>query len=207
MSDHTPVVILISGFARAGKDTLADAIVERVKRDQPFAAAHKRPFARALKDAADHYLDQLNLFGVSFHDEAFKNKHRAALVEMGRVARSVDLDVFARKTAEDIANDHAEDCIDTEGPFVYVIPDWRYLNEVKVVREQLNYIHSTEDYKVVTVRVDTKGVLPANEEELHSLAEIRRSMHTDWEFEFEPDGRDGIEAAAELLCRRLGLLP
>lgn len=203
----TPTVILISGYARAGKDTLADAIVERVKRDQPFAATHKRPFARALKEAADQYLDHLHLFGSSFHDEAFKNKHRAALVEMGRVARSVDLDVFARKTAEDIAEDHAVDCIDTEGPFVYVIPDWRYLNEVKVIRETLNYIESCEHYRVVTVRVDTEGVLPANEEELQSLAEIRRSMHTDWEFAFSQGDRRSIDKAAHDLCFQLGLLP
>jgi len=203
-----PVVILISGFARAGKDTLADAIIERVKRHHPAGIVSKHPFARCLKDAANEFLVHLNLFPEiddnDFHNEAFKAKHRAALVEMGRVARSINVDVFAEKTAYDIENSREADYIDSEGPHVYLVPDWRYLNEHKVIKQMLV---EREGYRMVTVRVDTQGVGPANEEELQSLAEIRRNIAVDYEFDFSPNGKDAIDRAARDICFQLGLLP
>ena len=202
-----PVVILVSGYARAGKDTLADAIITLVKRHHPCGVAGKHPFAKSLKDAADEFLAHLNLFPDAkagfFHDEDFKKKHRQALVEMGRVARSIDIDVFATKTAYDIDDNYVSDCIDSEGPHIYVIPDWRYLNEFKVITDNL----SLSDFRVVTVRVDTEGVLPANQEELESLAQIRREMALDYEFNFPQNGQDSIDRAARDICFMLGLLP
>jgi hypothetical protein len=204
-----PVVILISGFARAGKDTLADAIIERVKRHHPCAVAGKHPFAKSLKDAADEFLTHLNLFPdsstVGFHNEDFKKKHRQALVEMGRVARSINIDVFAEKTAYDIFDSYLSDCIDWEGPHIYVIPDWRYLNEHKVITSYL--VNGEDPFRMVSVRVDTEGVLPANQEELESLAQIRRNIAVDYEFVFPPNGKDNIERAARDICFQLGLLP
>lgn len=202
-----PVVILISGYARAGKDTLADAIIALVKRHHPCGVAGKHPFARALKDAANEFLVHLNLFpevdGNDFHNETFKAKHRAALVEMGRVARSINLDVFAEKTAYDIDDSYIDDCIYSEGPHIYIIPDWRYLNEHKVVEGHLKL----NGFRVVSVRVDTEGVLPANDEELQSLAEIRRNMAVDYELNFRPNSKDAIERAGHDICYMLGLLP
>ena len=202
-----PVVILVSGYARAGKDTLADAIITLVKHHHPCGVAGKHPFAKSLKDAADEFLAHLNLFPdsstVGFHNEEFKKKHRQALVEMGRVARSVDIDVFASKTAYDIDDSYIDDCIYSEGPHIYVIPDWRYLNEFKVISDHL----SLNDFQVVSVRVDTDGVLPANQEELESLAQIRREMALDYEFNFPQNGQDSIDSAAHDICFMLGLLP
>ena len=51
-----PTLVLIAGYARAGKDTLASGILEWSQRP-----AEHINFADALKEAANHYMDYLGL--------------------------------------------------------------------------------------------------------------------------------------------------
>lgn len=186
----SPTVILVSGFARAGKDTLAEGII-----DGATSSCARDAFAHALKTAADNYLNDLDLLdyssGQSFTDDHFKAANRDILVTLGRFARSLDQDVFARVTAHKAAHRNAHT----------IIPDWRYLNEYRV----MHAFAEQHDLRLVTVRVDTAGIGPANEEELQSLAAIRRAMPCDFEFTFAPDSRRTILAEGKHLAQMLGL--
>ena len=88
-----PTLVLIAGYARAGKDTLASGILEWSQRP-----AEHINFADALKEAANHYMDYLGLDG-DFFKEDFKVDNRDFLVHAGKFARRMDRDVFARHFA------------------------------------------------------------------------------------------------------------
>jgi hypothetical protein len=149
---HKPTVFLITGYARAGKDTLADRIVE-------LTGARKVSFADSLKEAGNRFFTSLGIESVDLKSTQDKVAHRDLLVAMGRAARSVDVDVFARHAAEKARYSIlAGRCV--------VIPDWRYENEHKVVH-QIVY-----PAPVVRVRILTDGVGPANDEEETSICQI-----------------------------------
>jgi hypothetical protein len=193
---RTPVV-LVSGYARAGKNTFADGMIRKSRK---FGGALvETSFAAELKSAANAYLEEIGLLTSSsdFFEDGFKNKYRNALVELGRMSRDIDKDIFAKKVAARVL-----DMSDLRGKdFPFVVTDWRYLNEYLVLRDLLE----PRGFRVVTVRIDTAGILPSNDEELHSLAEIRRNMAPDKEFVFAPDQRDAILAEGERFAAELGL--
>jgi len=193
-SDLTPVLVLITGAARSGKDTLADGLISGAA-----SPVHRLRFADPLKDAADDFMACLGLDRHgSFLNDGFKSRHRSFLVSAGTFARSLDVDVFAYllvRRAEAFAIGVAPVGLRP----VVVVSDWRYLNELKVARSVLG----TAGWRIVTVDVVTSGNMPANEEEALSLAEIRRDMVTDLSFVFAPDSaaaikREGIELARSL---------
>ena len=190
-------VVLVSGYARAGKNTFADGMVRKSRKFDGRLV--ETSFAAELKSAANAYLDEIGLLTASsdFFEESFKNKYRAALVELGRMSRDIDKDIFAKKVADRVLD--MSDLYDRDTPFV--VTDWRYLNEYRVLRDILE----PRGFRVVTVRIDTAGILPSNDEELHSLAEIRRNMAPDREFVFAPNQRDAILAEGERFAAELGL--
>ena len=174
-----PTLVLICGYARAGKDTLASGILEWATRP-----ARKQCFADYLKDAAKDYLMSLNLEG-DFHNEAFKVQHRDFLVAAGRLARSIDKDIFAKNLAYycPIQMTPGE-----QAPETVVCSDWRYMNELVVSSEILHDL----GWKVRTVYVSTAGIGPANNEELDSILEIREKYAFDLELTFAPNSRNAI---------------
>ena len=88
-----PTLVLIAGFSRAGKDTLANGLMEWSER-----RAAKVNFADPLKEFANAMLSYLHLEGDFFNEE-FKVKHRDFLVSTGKFARSLNQDVFAEHLA------------------------------------------------------------------------------------------------------------
>ena len=192
-----PVVVLITGPARAGKDTLADGVVSGAK-----APVWRIRFADALKEAADDFLSALDLYRFgSFSNDGFKAKHRDFLVSSGRFARSLDVDVFARLLCTRVAFYGSEIAPMSSIRPVVVVPDWRYLNELTAVRTLLG----SNGWKVVTVEIQTAGVLPANDEEAVSLGEIRRSIVTDFSFSFAPGHADCVRKEGINLARELSI--
>jgi len=174
-----PTLVLIAGYARAGKDTLASGILEWSKRP-----SRKTNFADHLKDAANDYLWALNLEG-NFHNEAFKVQHRDFLVSAGRLARSIDPDIFAKNLAYFAPIQHTPDEV---APETVVCSDWRYANELRVCQDVLWDL----GWRVRTVYVATAGIGPANDEEFRSLCEIRETHSFDQEFVFAPNQRHAI---------------
>ena len=174
-----PTLVLISGFARAGKDTLATGILEWSTRP-----SRKVNFADYLKDAGNDFLMSLNLEG-NFHDERFKVQHRDFLVAAGKLARSLDVDIFAKNLANFCPIQMGPDEV---APETVVCSDLRYANEVAVCQEVLHDL----GWKVRTVYVATAGIGPANQEELDSICEIREKHAFDLELTFAPNSRNTI---------------
>lgn len=192
-----PTLILITGYARSGKDTLAEGIMSGISSKTRWA--YKRAFADTLKEAANEYVRQLGLDGDGndFYSEPFKVRNRRFLVEAGMFARSLDVDVFAAcfaKKCLDFASSH--------GPGLIVAADWRYLNELRFCQK---WLHDRSGWRIVTVEVNTAGIGPANEEEGMSIAEIRRQVSPDVTFTFSPDNAQLIKAEGKNLARQLGL--
>jgi hypothetical protein len=187
-----PTLVLISGFARAGKDTLAEGILEWSRRP-----SRKTSFSAHLKDAANDFLWSLNLEG-DFHNEAFKVKHRDLLVTMGKFARSMNPDVFAENLAHFVPIQMGPDEV---APETVVVSDWRYINELRVSQSILWNL----GWKVRTVYVATAGVGPANDEELDSICEIKQYHSFDQEFVFAPNSRQCILAEGRHLAKTWNL--
>jgi hypothetical protein len=197
-----PTLILITGYARAGKDCLAEGIMGGI--GPSTAWAHKRNMADTLKESCNLFLESLNLDGFREHDgppndffhESFKVRNRHFLVQAGTFARSIDRDVFAAAFARKCLSFAAD------GPGVVVCSDWRYLNELRFAQRWLETVNG---WRIVTVRIDTSGNQPANEEEGMSIAEITREVAIDVSFTFAPDRSQLIKAEGRNLARQLGL--
>ena len=174
-----PTLVLIAGFARAGKDTLASGILEWSRRP-----AVKLNFADALKEAGNEFLSYLHLSGDFFNEE-FKVQHRDFLVSAGQFARSINKDVFAYHLA------NFAPC--TEAPCgevaqTVVCSDLRYLNEIHVCQEILTPL----GWRVRTVYLATAGVYHANDEEFYSVLDMKSNHRFDQEFIFRPNARQDI---------------
>lgn len=142
-----PTLFLITGFSRAGKDTLADALVERL------AGARKVAFADALKSAGNLFLERLDLHSLAdLRMDSDKVRFRDFLVAGGKMARALRPTVFA-----DIAAGNARDLL-LSGRCA-VISDWRYLNELEAVSRICC------PHVIRTVYLGRRGLGPANEEE------------------------------------------
>ena len=186
-TDQRPTIILLSGYARAGKNTFAlgmqdvcDNLIET-------------SIAFSLKEACDEMVYGLNLNYKrenTFFNEEFKAKHRDFLVATGRFARSLNKDVFVNELINRVA--YAKTCN-------VVVTDWRYLNEVNCIREKLT------EWRIVTVYIETLGLFAINEEEALSIAEIRRAMACDYEFYFAPNSASAVISTGRNLARELGL--
>ena len=196
-----PTVVLITGFARSGKDTLAAGIIEGARRSD----CAQINFADGLKESANKFLEWVGLLDdeTDFFDDDYKARNRNVLVELGRFARSHDKDIFAKMLCADADEfSRSKRREETLKDVLVVVSDWRYMNELRVVRERLG---DGLGWRVVTVRVDTLGVYAANEEEGLSIGEITREHASDYGFVFAPGSAKAVEAEGRYLARTLGL--
>ena len=197
LSPNAPVAVLVTGYARAGKDTFSHGILESLRGQKTSwvnginkGSVHIN-FATFLKDLANRFMIEAGIGDcVDFHDEEFKVKHRKTLVEMGRFARSLDKDIFASRLANNVK---------TFYPFYnVVVSDWRYLNEYDVLQKVLKDTH-----RIITVKINTEGLHAANEEEGVSIGQIVREVPLDAEFTFLPDSKESIVKAGQQFGRFL----
>ena len=182
-------LVLISGYARAGKDTLGDGILEWSEKN-----SCKINFAEALKDSANVWLDCLGLKG-DFHDEQFKTANRDILVTLGEFARSIDAGVFARELADQVLHSYDDDGIPHE---TVVCTDWRYLNELTTCQQFLIPM----GWKIKTVYIETYGQKAANATELNSIGEIKDLINFDQEYYFQGESRNKILAEGRMLAKQ-----
>lgn len=191
-------VVLITGYARAGKDTLAEGI---------FLAATKPAFhinfADSLKQACDAYMQILEVGGSgatkTFRNEAFKVRHRDFLVAAGTFARDLDRDVFALsfcRQCKRIADSHPGQDI------TVVCSDWRYINEYGIVSSILGGAYG---WQVYTAQISTSDVHAANEEEGKSIGEIVRNIPVNLGFTFWQDSKQAVISEGKNVARQLGL--
>jgi len=155
-----PIIFLISGYARAGKDTYAEFIKKHVNKD---IYVYRINFADELKVVANEVLGSLGLKRHgNFFDDAFKTANRPVLTAIGNMARSIDPDIFVKKFIATF------DCLNNgRAPAVYICSDWRYVNEYTYLVKHLD----NKSY-IVPRYVRKLGSLPANEEEKESIKEL-----------------------------------
>lgn len=168
-TEKTPLVFLISGVARAGKDTFAAALMSEMEMNGCRTELFK--FADTLKHALGKTLEHIGVehakkpMEIAYTEEQeMKPFVRDALVSIGRLSRFCDNRVFARNLVADVST-FLEFCPSGRRP-VAVVADWRYTNEYFHVKAQLADVH------VVTVHIRRPGYEAANEEEARSLADL-----------------------------------
>jgi len=198
-SSHKRTLILITGYARAGKDTLADGIVEGARHN-----VLRHNFADALKQRCDQFLESLNIGGTdspcSFYNDDFKVRNRHFLVAAGTFARSLDPDVFA-KALVNRCEQHEENMADIGEACTVVCSDWRYSNEYFVPMLLLG----VWGWDIYTVSVDTLGITAACEEEGKSIGGILRECPVNVSFTFAPNNSQIIRAEGKHLARTLAI--
>lgn len=162
-----PTVFLVTGYARTGKDTIANALLDLLPLSRKVA------FADNLKAAGNLFLERLNLHDrADLTIDADKVKYRDFLVAGGEMARSIDPDVFARASAATASHAlMAGRCV--------VIPDWRYTNELIAVQT------ACSPHNVVTIRLHRESTGPANSKEAVNMAAIEDTCRIDHEASFK----------------------
>jgi len=172
-----PIVILLSGWAGAGKDAAASLLADEM-------SFERLAFADALKEDVSHATGlPLDLF----HNHSLKDQPiigsktpRDLLLSHGATARAVDPDIYVRKIASHIQlalTEQKERFLQSEPRFV--ISDWRYLREMTFLRNTFgNHI------RLVCGRINRDSVKPSQDPSEHEL--------DDAFVDFTIDNNDGI---------------
>jgi hypothetical protein len=195
-----PTLVLISGYARAGKDTLADGIIAGSSGSHRIL---RRNFADSLKLAGNNFLSDVGLYvenTVDFKCETFKIRHRDMLVALGAGARSINASVFADLFVNACMEFEIESADEGKPPLV-LCSDFRYLNELRIPQARLAGL----GWRIITVMVETAGVIPANEEEGVSIGQIVREVPVDFSYAFRPNSGHKVYAEGKQLAGRLGV--
>ena len=183
---YQATAFLICGYARAGKDTLAEAIAGRLGNTDKYS------FADPLKSSANIAFATLGHPQVDFKSEHWKVKHRKVLVSIAEAAREEDPETFARLGAQ-----RAKESVLINSRNI-TIPDWRYANEYAEIEKTIGR------HKIITIHIKREGVNPANQSEAESMDLIFKSCTMDWVKEFKDGDFDGIDEFAGLLASTVG---
>lgn len=155
-------ILLVSGWAGAGKDAVANILGTRGYKRVAFADPLKR-----------HVAAIAGIPVTVFHDRATKDQPlrtrcpiyptartpRDILLQHARIAREADPDVYAREIADEI--------YENAGIQHWTISDWRYRREYDFLRSSL----SEEDYDIIRVRVVRPGITPSTDPTEHDLVD------------------------------------
>ncbi len=161
------VLIPIAGFARSGKDTLADAIFDHLAEDEPEYSVIILKFADALKESLQVALDEAGVkIDVFTEDTAKKASLRPLLVAYGEYCRAQNPDVWVNKVIEQVDTWADETVADSDSKgSVILIPDLRYCNEY----EKLEALCAKKGWAFVPIYIERQFNLPANNAEAESI--------------------------------------
>jgi hypothetical protein len=161
------VIIPIAGFARAGKDTLANSIFDHLEESEPGYSVIILKFADALKESVQAALDDAGV-AVDVRTENTEKKAalRPLLVTYGEFCRSQNPDVWVNKiiTSINVWADETLKETDCCGS-VILVPDLRYSNEY----DKLEAICKQRGWEFVPIYIERHGNLPANDAEAQSI--------------------------------------
>lgn len=169
-------IVLLCGYARSGKDTFAQGMM------QADGRITRKAYADCLKSGANNFMSDLRLFSPcdrNFFEESFKVKHRDILVTLGTFARSINPDVFVDNLCADVVDFRHE---------MVVVPDCRYANEISKTKELLE----PKGWKVHVIQIETDGVTAANPEEWNSIDGILESGLIDETHRFDANSADNV---------------
>lgn len=161
------VIIPIAGFARSGKDTLANAIYDHLAEDEPEMSAVVLKFADALKEGLQVSLDEAGVEVDCFTEDAVKKAAlRPLLVAYGEYCRSQNPNVWVDKVVDNIKlwSEALSDEPETTGS-VILIPDLRYANEY----QKLEALCVKHGWSYVPIYIERQFNQPANAAEAESI--------------------------------------
>lgn len=159
-------IVAVSGYARAGKDTLANGLVTELSRRDILAIKFK--FATSLKRSLRRAFDNVGVaFDPETEDEAAKGQVRPLLIAYAQFCRARDPKVFAKHTLLQI-DSHFKIGMD-----VAVVSDMRYRNESDVLHEYckesgIGFLH---------IDIHRRGTYAAHQEELDSIEGLLESNY------------------------------
>lgn len=142
---QTPAVVAVAGFARTGKDTVGQFLVEK--------GYQRVAFADKLKEEAV----ELGILSPNYTEEEKVSK-RDLLVGLGKERREQDGDYWLKAALSQMNRDGR-----------YVVTDTRYINEVL----GLESFAKQNGMRFLSIWVDRPGVEAANLEELEKTAPIK----------------------------------
>lgn len=153
-------LVLVCGFARAGKDTFTKGIIAGSK------DAKRLAYADNLKYALMQATHALGLH-VNYFDDAEKLQDRDLLVEFGRAMRRRDKDIFARAVVDNL--------LTLKDGQTLVVSDWRYANEYEVAKQACD----KWAVNLHAMQIVRHGWNAANEEEAVNMQEVIDSVPMD----------------------------
>lgn len=155
----TKNIICIGGYARSGKDTIADYLIEHINGDG--ASVIKLKFADSLRNAIGNAYKSLRIdVNMNTEDNDEKKALRGVMVSFGEYARSRNEDVFV---------DDVIDKMDKLSYDYFVISDLRYSNEYSKIKKYCKINNHNFYFIDVTRKLNN----PANEVELINFDKVR----------------------------------
>ena len=148
-------ILLLSGYARSGKDSVAN-LLEEEKGYRRFA------FADALKEmVSNHTGIPVSMFHSLQKDSVIpgpssSKTYRDLLIEVADQKRAIDPDIFSRFVGAQLVESGSERI---------VISDWRYKREESFLRSTLD----PAVYRIVRGRVHRSTVIPSEKPIEHDL--------------------------------------
>jgi hypothetical protein len=160
------IVVAIAGYARTGKDTIADAIFDISESVHPEYCVLVAKFADALKQSVQDALEDLDLeVDVFTENTDQKASIRPLLVAYGEFCRSVDKNVWVDRVLDGVT-DWVHEA--PTGLSLTLIPDMRYANEY----DKLEAACKKNGWTFVPIYISRIGHGPANAEEARSINEM-----------------------------------
>lgn len=176
-----PIIILICGKARSGKNSLASYLEEY------FSKAGKKviisPYTKYLK----YYIEQIN--GQKINDD---NKPRDLLQQISSKIIKGDL-----KNNNFFINRQIED-IDIYSYFadVILIPDVRFPNEINEIKKKYKY--------VVSIGITRKNYISnLTKEQLNDITETALDNYHDYDYEIENNNLNSLKNQAIQLVDKI----
>ena len=197
------IVVAIAGYARTGKDTIADAIFNLSENRNPEYCVLVTKFADALKQSVQEALEEVGLEVDAFTENTEeKAKIRPLLVAYGEYARSRNPNVWVDQVIENLVDWTNEA---PTGLSLTLIPDMRYANEY----DKLEAECKKHGWKFVPIYISRIGFGPANAEEARSINEMldsdRFSKGNATTLVFEDGDVKGINAYASRFADGLNI--
>ena len=166
-------LIGITGFARSGKDTFYER--SKIWLDRDHKRSVRRAFADALKSEVNEILEPTTGISAFTEDDDYKSLIRPLLVTYGTdIRRHLNPNCWIEKIQPQVIEDLKQN------KFVFVT-DVRFENEAHWIK--LN--------GGVLIKVERKGVLPANNQEHRQSVLLKK--HVDFNVYWPTYGQDEIE--------------
>jgi hypothetical protein len=164
------MIIGITGYARTGKDTLANGLKMILKNEN--IGCKKLSFAWALKKDLDYFLVSKTGISAFTEDKNQKELIRPLMVTYGSdIMRKIDPDYWIKCVRREIDEKHRNKII--------IIPDVRFENESKWIK--------SEGGKIILLRREINGILipPANDYEKENSGKAEQYADSDYTWNSE----------------------